>query len=85
MKLTVLTSAMLVLLIYCVYILISNYNQLADNGGWGLISLGGLIFASFVGIGLDVIIGFIVKNKMIQNIIGAVIALVFLYWLWPQL
>ena len=85
MKLTVLTSAMLVLLAYCVFVLVSNYNQLADNGGWGLISVGGLIFISFVGIGLDVIIGFIVKNKMMQNIFGAVIALVFLYWLWPQL
>ncbi len=72
---SVLTVAASLMLIGCTLYAIANYEELAKAGGWGIVGIGGLVALAVSALVLDLFMGLFIKNRRIQNIIGAVIVL----------
>lgn len=83
-KLTILNISLLIYLLSCLGFTIMNYKQLSGHGGWGLLSVFGLLFFGFIGLLIDFVLRKTVKNKVILNLVGSIIVVLYLAWIWPQ-
>lgn len=62
-----------------------NYSVLVSGESYGMVAIIIMIVFGFIGLGLDFVLGLIIKNKLLLNIIGAGIAFLYFLWLWPRL
>jgi len=84
-KLTILKVVMIAYLLFFFVYTAINYSTLVSGEGWGMVAIIILIVFGFVGIGVDYVLGLVIKNKVLLNIIGAILAIIFFLWLWPKL
>lgn len=66
-------------------VFITRHENLTGNGGWGILALLALFFIGIIGFGIDFILQRIIKDKITLNALGFIFALIFFFWIWPQL
>ena len=85
LKITFLNLFTIVYIIIVLLFTVINYKTLSDNGGWGLLGIIALVFYGIIGFLIDFLLQKFIKNKVILNIVGFIIAGVYFLWIYPQL
>lgn len=84
-KWTVLRAYFLIYIACCLIFTIVNWKTLSYEEGWGVVYMLGLISIGIVGLFADFILSLIIKNKVLLNGIGILIAIGFSIMLWNEL
>ena len=74
-SLTILNVTSTVFMIGIITYTIINYQQLSENGGWGLLSLFGLVGINLLAFLIDLILQRFIKEPFIVYIIGLIIVI----------
>ncbi|WP_299216278.1 hypothetical protein [uncultured Dokdonia sp.] len=82
---TILKGYSLVYLACCLIFTIGNWKIIAQEEGWGVVYMIGLITIGLCGLLIDFVMILLIKNKKILNGIGAVLVLIFSIELWIEL
>lgn len=84
-KWTILRAYFLIYLVCCIIYTIAKWKILSNAEGWGVVYMVGLISIGLVGLLVDFILTLIIKNKMLLNGIGILIAVGFSIMVWIEL
>ncbi|WP_405202164.1 hypothetical protein [Dokdonia sp. LLG6352-1] len=84
-KWTILRVYFLIYLVCCIIYTIAKWKILSYEEGWGVVAMVGLMSLGLVGLLADFILTLIIKNKIILNGIGILIAIGFSILLWIEL
>ncbi len=82
---TILRAYFLIYIACCLIFTIVNWKTLSYEEGWGVVYMLGLISIGIVGLFADFILRLIIKNKVLLNGIGILIAIGFSIMLWNEL
>lgn len=84
-NITILKGYSLIYLICCLLYTITNYKTLSSGEGWGVVYMIGLIAFGTLGLLIDYILVLLIKNKILLNVVGIVLVLIFSIELWVEL
>ncbi len=84
-KLTVLNiwtfSSILIIILYSIF----KYEQLSREEGWGIAAMVGLTGICFLGIIADIFLQIFIKNKLMLNLVGLLMAIITTLLILPDL
>jgi len=81
-RVSILKVYAILFLVSCIGVTIYNYRQLSAGEGWGVVSMIGLIGFGAILFFIDIALHNILKNKLVANVIGLVIAICFSIWVY---
>lgn len=84
-KWTILRFYFVLYLACCIIFTIVKWKTLSFEEGWGVVYMFGLIFIGVVGLLADFILRLFIKNNILLNLIGILIAFGFSIMLWNEL
>lgn len=76
-KSTILNISAGVFLIGVLIFTIFNYEVLSGSGGWGMLYMVGISSAGILALLIDFFLQLFIKNRLVINVIGFIVALVF--------
>jgi hypothetical protein len=84
-KLTILNVYSIILILVSIIYTIWNWNVLSHGEGWGVVFMVGFFLSGFIGLIIDFILRYLIKNRLILNVTEFVIVFFFSIELWIEL
>ena len=81
-NITILKGYSILYLTCCLLYTIIKYKTLSSGEGWGVVYMIALIAFGILGLLIDYILTLLIKNKILLNLIGLILVLMFSIELW---
>lgn len=74
---TVLNICAFTFIIGCLIYTIADYEKLSEGGGWGVVSMMGLMGVGLLNLFIDLILQAFIKNRLWLNGLGTLVVIIF--------